>query len=244
MIILTKKSKFKILFFFISIILFVSALQAFPANITPTVQIGTELVQDKGFVFSSIKSSSINRNFGNLFGNRLYDLSFPIPTVILAKITLDRYQKWQNNHQEPHINRILLSQIISHDPGISLREIQRTAGLAMGVIQYHMRYLEDSAIESFKQGRSKHFFEINGYYTYEEKLWLSLTRNPNIKLILMSLGSDKSAFSQKDLVDQTGNSRALISYYIKILKQQGILDNDVENQRLQINSKYMSLSNI
>ena len=113
MIILTKKSKFKILFFFISIILFVSALQAFPANITPTVQIGTELVQDKGFVFSSIKSSSINRNFGNLFGNRLYDLSFPIPTVILAKIALDRYQKWQNNHQEPHINRILLSQIIS-----------------------------------------------------------------------------------------------------------------------------------
>jgi biotin operon repressor len=61
-------------------------------------------------------------------------------------------------------------------------------------------------------------------------------------MILTSLGSENNAISQKDLVERTGNSRALISYYIKILRQQGILDDNVGNQKIQINSKYQSLS--
>jgi biotin operon repressor len=214
----------------VSILLFISALQTIPINITPETQGVTELAHNSGVLVSNFQSSSI------------HDLSSYIPTIIVGKLSLGRYQKWQNNQQEPHINRLLLSQIISRNPGISLRAIQRQAGLAMGVIQYHMRYLEDSEIESFKQGRSKHFFNINGHYSYEEKLWLSLTRNPNIKMILTSLGSENNAISQKDLVERTGNSRALISYYIKILRQQGILDDNVGNQKIQINSKYQSLS--
>ncbi|MHA2244851.1 MAG: winged helix-turn-helix transcriptional regulator [Candidatus Hodarchaeales archaeon] len=142
--------------------------------------------------------------------------------LIIGKVILDR-EKSLNLKADVPINRQIIKMTVVHNPGISLREIQRTTGLAMGVVQYHLRYLETEEIESFRHGRCKHFFDSDSSFSYKEKLWLSILRNPNIKSILTFLASNKNECFQKDLIDSTGNSRALISYYIKNLKQNGII---------------------
>lgn len=135
-------------------------------------------------------------------------------------------------------NREFIKILIEQNPGITLREVQRKSNLAMGVTQYHIRILEENGeIGNLKQGRSKHFF-VSSTYSNKEKLWFSLTRNSNIKDILDIIFSSKLK-SQKDLTMITGFSKALISYYIKLLKINGLLDRNVST--LKINDDFSDL---
>jgi DNA-binding transcriptional regulator GbsR (MarR family) len=239
---LTKSSKMKIFFFFVTILLFISTLHVFNNSFGPQpqevgVMIEVSVSSTKDFQ-TSVKESFL----GHLFNTEISEATSWVPTFFIGKISFERFHKWNNQKQEIPINRRLLKEIITQNPGISLREIQRSTGLAMGVIQYHMRFLENTVIESFKQGRCKHFFEVESQFTYEEKLWLSLIRNPTIKRILTSIVSENNLSSQKDLVLKTGNSRALISYYIKLLKQQGIIETNTDRHKLRISTEYNLIS--
>ena len=159
--------------------------------------------------------------------------------LISGKVILDREKSLFLKANVP-INRQILKMTVVHNPGISLREIQRATGLAMGVVQYHLQYLETEEIVSFRHGRCKHFFDSHSSFSYNEKLWLSILRNPNIKSILTFLASYKNECFQKDLIDSTGNSRALISYYIKNLKQNGIIK--VNCNQLLITEEFIPFS--
>ncbi len=240
---LTKSSKLKIFFFFVTILLFISTLHVFNNHFGPQPQEVGVMIELSISSTRDLQTSVKQTCFGYLFNTKISEVASWIPTIFIGKISFERFQKWQNEKQEIPINRLLLKEIITQNPGISLREIQRSTGLAMGVIQYHLRFLENTVIESFKQGRSKHFFEVESQFSYEEKLWLSLIRNPTIKRILTSIGSENHPSSQKDLVLKTGNSRALISYYIKLLKQQGIIEINTERHKLRITQEYDLISN-
>ena len=154
-------------------------------------------------------------------------------------------QKYQETKKEAsrNRNRLVIKETIDENPGISLREILRTTNLAMGVVQYHIRYLESGEvgeIESLKLGRSKHFFVCSSSFSIKEKVWFSLNRNKNIKGILDLLGTSSSQCSQKDLSLITGNSKSLISYYIKILRLKGIIE--VENYQLKISGEFTEIN--
>jgi len=84
--------------------------------------------------------------------------------------------------------------------------------------------LESNNVESFKLGKCKHFFIASASLTSQEKIWYSLNRNDNIRNILKSLREAQNGCSQKDLTQYTGNSKSLISYYVKILKNYEIIE--------------------
>ena len=232
----------KLFFLSVSVMIFIGAFQATNCNFIPETQ-DMPVIIDVGI--SSTLNFDISTkisNLNHLLNSQVTEITSWIQSVLAGKIAIEGYQRWQNPKQEIPMNRITVKEIISYNPGISLREIQRSTGLAMGVLQYHLRFLEDGEIESLKQGRSKHFFEVKSQFSYEEKIFLSLTRNLKIRKILTSLSSTSTIYSQKDLVDQTGNSRALISYYIKILKQQGIIDCNSGDNKLRITADYELIS--
>lgn len=136
-------------------------------------------------------------------------------------------------------NRLIIKRIISQSPGINLREIQRTSNLAMGVIQYHLQYLEAKEIkeiESLRLGRSKHFFE-SFRFNQKEKVWFSLNRNQNIKYILDLL--ENNQYTQKDLVQLTGISKSLISYYVKNLERNGLIER--KNSQVRISRDFENM---
>ncbi|MFX0084626.1 MAG: winged helix-turn-helix transcriptional regulator [Candidatus Hodarchaeota archaeon] len=239
---LTKSSKMKIFFFFVTILLFISTLHVLNNNFGYQPQEAGLMIEGSISSTRDLQTSVKESYLGYLFNIKISEAASWIQTFFVGKVSFERFQKWQNSKQDTPINQRLLKEVIIQNPGISLREIQRSTGLAMGVIQYHLRFLENTVVESFKQGRSKHFFEVNSQFSYEEKLWLSLIRNPTIKRILTSIGSEDNLSYQKDLVLKTGNSRALISYYIKLLKQQGIIEINTERHKLRITPKYDLIS--
>lgn len=76
---------------------------------------------------------------------------------------------------------------IQHVPGIHLREISRRLNVPMGVIEYHLRYLEHhELIVSRKEGRYKRYF-IVGKLGSEDKQLLGLLRQQMPRHILMHL---------------------------------------------------------
>ncbi|MFX1507859.1 MAG: hypothetical protein ACFFDC_17360, partial [Promethearchaeota archaeon] len=167
---------------------------------------------------------------GEILGGTSYSLLILIGTIYLEK---PKYHESKRNK-----NRTIIKATISDNPGINLREIQRSTNLAMGVIQYHIRSLEsrEPEIESLKFGRSKHFFLSNPKLSVEEKLWFSLSRNPNIRSILDLIVFSGGHYSQKDLSLFTGKSKSLISYYIKVLRLNGVIE--VDNHQLRISEEF------
>ncbi len=179
-----------------------------------------------------------------LLSEELFGMGGPLDGALffIGTISID-IQKHQETKKETsrNKNRIIIKGIVSENPGITLREIQRTSNLAMGVIQYHIHYLESgekSEIESLKFGRSKHFFLSSSCFSTKEKVWFSLNRNQNIKNILDLVGYKHC--TQKDLSISTGNSKSLISYYVKNLVNNGIIEK--ENNRLRITEDYAELN--
>ncbi len=157
----------------------------------------------------------------NLLGDIL---SGQLCIILIGTNTLDRERFIGDTKKQIPQNRIIIQEMISKNPGISLRELQRMTGLGMGGIQYHIYQLESEIIESLKLGRCKHFFISSARFTDQERIFYSLNRNQNIRIILESLRLKQDGCTQKDLVLSTGNSKSLISYYVKILKNHKIIE--------------------
>ena len=205
---LTKRLKFQILFLILAIVIFLNAAFVSPAPVAANLP----LEESK---FDAILTS---------IGQNLPFVSIvEASSILIGKVIVNYKSLFTQDRHEP-FNRILIKGIIDLDPGITLREIKRETSLAMGVIQYHLNFLDGKDIESLKLGRTKHFFSITSDFTHEEKTILSLQRNPTIKCILGLLNKQNGFITQKELVSETGKSRALISYYIKSLKAYGIIE--------------------
>ncbi|MHA1995283.1 MAG: hypothetical protein ACW97Z_12135 [Candidatus Hodarchaeales archaeon] len=119
---------------------------------------------------------------------------------------------------------------ITNTPGITLRGITRTANIAMGSVQYWVKILEqENEIDSLPLGKSRHFFDLKQQWTAEAKLLYSLTQNKRILEILQCLNDNPSITTQKDICINLDIHRALLSYYIKILKNHNILEHKVKD---------------
>ncbi|MFX0181543.1 MAG: hypothetical protein ACFE95_00575 [Candidatus Hodarchaeota archaeon] len=258
--ILAKKDQLKIFYFILAIFLFVSIfsnIQNAPitSSSSETAGILNPNVVNMGRYslylrnsFSQIPDIQINQ-VTEILTEMSYkinlDTHFGIPILIIGNIVLNLH-KWDEEKRHIPKNRTFVKETIGNEPGISLREIQRKTGLAMGVIQYHLNHLEskENQISSVKFGRCKHFFDNQSRYSNEEKLWLLLVRNEKIHSILDYLGknNDKSdRCYQKDLVYNMGYSRSLVSYYVKILKENGIVE--VINNQLYISEEFIPIYN-
>ncbi|MFX0014039.1 MAG: winged helix-turn-helix transcriptional regulator [Promethearchaeota archaeon] len=163
--------------------------------------------------------------------------------LFICTISIDsqKYQETKRKLSE-NKNRVIIKETISNNPGITFREIQRTTNLAMGVLQYHIHNLETEEtceIESFKFGKSKHFFVSGLCFSDTEKVWFSIIRNQTIKNLLNYIKIFPNQFSQKDLIHLTGSSKSLMSYYVRVLRQNGIVE--VSNHYLQISEDFSQI---
>ncbi|MHA2224175.1 MAG: ArsR family transcriptional regulator [Candidatus Hodarchaeales archaeon] len=151
--------------------------------------------------------------------------SFNGTLLIAGTTSIDLHKnEGQKKASSRNKNRIIIKETIKENPGINLREIQRTTDLAMGVIQYHIRNLESGEIESHNLGRSKHFFISSNSFSAKEKLLFSVNRNLNIKILLNLL--EQKEYTQKELTFLTGNSKSLVSYYVKYLRNSGLIEHE------------------
>ena len=164
-------------------------------------------------------------------------LNFPL--VLVGRTSIKNLQN-RDVEKETPINRSIIRRTIDHCPGITLREIQRVTGLAIGVIQYHLNHLETTGIETFKLGRCKHFFSSQDHFSFKEKMWLAVLQNKNVRIILQFVKSNNKECFQKDIVNFTGINKVMVSYYVKQLEKKGILYRN--HHKLQIAEEFLPIT--
>ncbi|MEM2141903.1 MAG: winged helix-turn-helix transcriptional regulator [Candidatus Thorarchaeota archaeon] len=114
-------------------------------------------------------------------------------------------------------------QEIECQPGIHLRELRRVVGCAVGAIQYHIRLMEDDGvIVSLRIGNTRHLFPSSFSNNTELMKITALLRNPSILGIIERCMSS-GRITQAELSRELKMDKSLISYYVSLLVEMGVL---------------------
>ncbi|PWI49371.1 hypothetical protein CEE45_02215 [Candidatus Heimdallarchaeota archaeon B3_Heim] len=170
-----------------------------------------------------------------------FDILSDISCVLLGTLSYQLYKLLYSSKTKKDWgnNKSLIRTTITLNPGISLRGLSRTSGLAMGSTQYWVRILaQENYIDMVSVGKSNHYFTREQDFSLNEKLYYSLIQNKRIYEILSLLNDNPSIRTQKALCTRLGYNKSLLSYYIKILKNYNIVES--ESQDLLIAKDFKS----
>lgn len=122
----------------------------------------------------------------------------------------------------------ILDFITSH-PGVHLREICRTLGLAMGDVQYHVLRLErDGRIHSMRRGLYKFFYAANLFGERQRDVLSVLSLERPRELLLNMIEHPES--TQEALARSTKVSQPTVSWHLKRLVGLGIVERHQEGR--------------
>lgn len=108
-------------------------------------------------------------------------------------------------------------------PGAYVTEIAEKVGLCRGTVKHHVHNLKAlNKIEVFKDGGKKRYFETNSIYDEEEKKVVSALQNTTNQRIFSEI-QNGNCNTNIALAREFGVSRATVSWYIKNLKEIGLI---------------------
>src|SRR5712691_6158363 len=147
----------------------------------------------------------------------LFGALFPLYTRIKKEEVLDHFVRGQ------------VFGMIKTDPGTNFTEIRDNLDLSNGTLSYHLRTLEVAGfIRSERDGLYKRFFASNAQPGPEgEGIRLSTLQ----RLLIDSLRRNPEA-AQRDLAVRAGVTQQTISYNLRILQKQGLLETVSRGRRL------------
>jgi len=119
-------------------------------------------------------------------------------------------------------NRRKIYQLVSKYPGMYLREIEKEIGLSIGVLEYHLSYLEKKEILSVeREGHRKRYF-IREDVSFGDKATIALLRQeiPRRIVIHLMLNPDSSF---QDVLAQFNISKSTLSFHMKKLTSQELV---------------------
>lgn len=140
-----------------------------------------------------------------------------------------------------NLNREKLYGFIKSCPGTYFSEIIKDTGLNRGTVRYHLDILEtQDMIESYKvKGKIRYF--LNGStYEKKDKVVIAALRNDMDRRIILEILNGR-CITHGMLVEKFGVSAPTISWHIRHLKEQGIVQADREDSHItySIDSNYL-----
>ena len=184
----------------------------------------------QGSIASIVRPDQSTMNLDSFF--QAFDFFNEFSYLVVGALSHQLYKLLQYSKQKKDWgnNKSLVKTTISLNPGISLRGLSRTSGLAMGSTQYWVRILaQEQEIDMLPIGKSNHYFSREDRYSSNEKLLYSLLQNKRISEILKVLNDFPNIKTQKALCSILGYNKSLLSYYIKILRNHNIVVSDVQD---------------
>ena len=119
--------------------------------------------------------------------------------------------------------------IIRGSPGISARAVQRESELSWGTVVYHLRQLErHHLVVSRTLGRTRNYYENHGKYKGME-VQLACLQSPRA-LTLARLVLREPGMTQEALAEASGYPQPTTSYYVRKLKQAGLVEEHREGR--------------
>ena len=117
--------------------------------------------------------------------------------------------------------RLRIKLLVSLQPGLHLRELQRQIGLSFSSTRYHVNKLaKEGEIDRVEDSGYSRIFPAGT--DYNDKILLSFVRKKTDHRILSSLLTENH-LSQQRLCDLTGLSKSTISEHIATLQELGIV---------------------
>ena len=111
-------------------------------------------------------------------------------------------------------NRRRIYQLVSKYPGMYLREIEKNLGLSIGVLEYHLSYLEKKDILSVeREGHRKRYF-IREDVSYGDKATISILRQQTPRRVVIYLMLNPGS-SFQEILAQFSMSKSTLSFHMK-----------------------------
>jgi predicted transcriptional regulator len=132
---------------------------------------------------------------------------------------------------------------IKNNPGVYFSEIVENTGLNRGTVQYHLQILETkNKIEAYEDGGKIRYFLNNSDYSEEEKRILVTLQNVTNQRIVSEI-LNENCNTNIALAREFGVSRATISWYVKNLKETGLIKETKRGRNIiyRINTSYKTL---
>lgn len=164
-----------------------------------------------------------------------------LPTKLILIITGFRITEHTNMFDNQ--NRLSIYTYIKNRPGAYIGEIVEKIGLDRGGVRHHINILKaQGKIEAYKDGGKTKYFENNSTYHAEEMKVISALQNETNKRIILEIFNGKCNTNMA-LACEIEVSRATISWYMKNLKEIGIIKEIRDGKRIlyKINPSYKNL---
>ncbi|HIH94195.1 TPA: winged helix-turn-helix transcriptional regulator [Methanosarcina acetivorans] len=121
-------------------------------------------------------------------------------------------------------NRARIYEYIKTRPGAYLSEIIENAGIGRGAARYHIKILKaHHKIEAYSDSGKTRYFQNNSTYGEEEKKVVSALQNATNQRIISEI-QNGNCNTNLALAREIGVSGATISWYVKNLKETGLID--------------------
>ncbi len=119
-------------------------------------------------------------------------------------------------------NRRNIYQLLTKYPGMYLREMEKELGLAVGVLEYNLNYLEKKDILMVeREGNRKRYFVREGF-SFGDKTTVGLLRQEIPRRIVLFLMLHENA-SFQDVLAQFKISKSTLSFHIKKLTEANVV---------------------
>jgi len=148
---------------------------------------------------------------------------------------LGGYRRIHRSNVLENTNRVNIYGFVSSNPGTYPNEIIKKMEINKGVVEYHLRMLEEqNMIVSHKTDGKIHYFLNESTYVEKEKVALVALKNETHRRII-SVILNCGQITHETLAEKIGVSAPTINWHIRHLKEQGIVRSDT-------NGRYMAYS--
>jgi predicted transcriptional regulator len=111
---------------------------------------------------------------------------------------------------------------IADNPGVHFRELQRSLGMPVGSLEYHLRYMEKRELVSSRNDAGYSRYYSRNRYDPEAKSIIAFMRQPIPRGIILFLLKEKKS-SHGGILANFKISAATLSYHLKRMCNLGIL---------------------
>ncbi|MCW4040647.1 MAG: winged helix-turn-helix transcriptional regulator [Candidatus Bathyarchaeota archaeon] len=118
-------------------------------------------------------------------------------------------------------NRRKIYRVISSNPGIHLRELQRVLDMPLSTVDYHLGYMVKKEIILRDQNKGIIRYFAKPFDEAEKRIVSALRQKRMRDIVFIVLRQRKTRF--KLLIDQLQLPRSTLAFYLKYLVEHGIL---------------------
>jgi len=149
--------------------------------------------------------------------------------AILGLLLVPLYTKIKREKVMDHFIRGRIYEFICSNPGVNYSFIKEQFKLTNGTVTYHLSMLERQEFIRAKQdGIYKRYFANNGGPAASDVQPMSL------QLSIAKAVREKPGMTQKEIAMRLGSSKQLVSYHIRNMKKDGLLDTHRDGRSVRI----------